>query len=80
MKDGTTFTFETKSSRSVSVRIFDVKGSLVRTLVENQRANRQMTVFWDGNDSSGRSLPAGIYFARLSTPQSYKVERVLLIR
>ncbi|MDI6807925.1 MAG: T9SS type A sorting domain-containing protein [Candidatus Eisenbacteria bacterium] len=80
VKDGTTFTFETKSSRDVSVRIFDVSGRLVKTLVENQRANRQMRVFWDGNDSNGRALPAGIYFARLSTPQSYKVERVLLVR
>ncbi len=37
-------------------------------------------VSWDGTDDSGRRLSAGVYFVRLETGDTNKVEKVILLR
>ncbi|MBM4117339.1 T9SS type A sorting domain-containing protein [bacterium] len=51
----------------VGLRVYDAQGRVVRDLAAAQRmaASRQEPVAWDGCDSSGRHLGAGIYFARV---------------
>ena len=52
----------------VTLRVFDLKGRLVRRLVlatAGMRAAGEHRVAWDGRDGSGRFAPAGVYVARL---------------
>jgi len=49
----------------VSLRIHDLAGRLVRDLVRDDRAAGSHTATWNGRDDRGRSLPAGVYLARL---------------
>jgi len=50
----------------VSLRIHDVAGRAVRTLVEGSVEAGAHTVEWDGRDDAGRTLASGTYFARLA--------------
>ena len=55
---------------SVTIRIYNVKGQLVRTLhLGNQNAGVYMTkakaAHWDGKDSLGQSVASGVYFYTL---------------
>jgi hypothetical protein len=49
----------------VSIRVYDVAGRLVRTLVnENREAGPHSTV-WDGRNDDGRRVSASVYFYRM---------------
>ena len=43
------------------VKIFDSKGRLVRTLINNQAAASSGSIVFDGFDDEGRALRIGIY-------------------
>ena len=53
-------------SQDVKLRIYDVNGRLVRTLVSGTQSPGPYTAVWDGRDSNGRGVASGNYFARLN--------------
>jgi hypothetical protein len=62
------------------LRIFDVTGQLVRTLVEDPATAGQHEVVWDGRDQAGRSVASGVYLYRMETGEFAAVRRMLLVR
>ncbi len=50
------------------LRLFDVRGRLVRELAAGPRPAGEHRVPWDGLEGSGRPAAPGIYFVRLETP------------
>jgi hypothetical protein len=66
---------------SVRLRLFDVQGRCVRTLVNEQvKAPGQYEVAWDGLDAQGHALGAGVYFARLSAAGRTELRKVMIER
>jgi hypothetical protein len=60
--------------RSV-IHIYDPRGRLIRVLTA-PRAGSAPAIRWDGRDTAGRSVPAGMYFIRLAKSElSAKVVR-----
>jgi hypothetical protein len=51
---------------TVTLRVYDVLGREVTTLLNEPRAAGQFTVTWDGRDGVGKAVASGIYFYRLS--------------
>lgn len=49
----------------VALRIYDVRGRLLRTLVDDVRNPGVHEVWWDGRDDAGRRVPPGIFFVDL---------------
>ena len=64
----------------VSLRVFDVSGRLVRTLVDGPVEAGQHTIVFDGRSATGRSLASGIYFLRMDTPDVTQVRQVTLLK
>lgn len=63
----TTIEFATRERSRVTLRVFDVRGTNVRTLVDGwQDAGRHATV-WDGKDGAGAARSSGVYFYKLTT-------------
>ncbi|MEJ2050552.1 MAG: FlgD immunoglobulin-like domain containing protein, partial [Calditrichota bacterium] len=62
----TNIPFTLAKSAEVSLKIFNIIGQEVRTLVNGQRQAGQYTMQWDGKDDFGRSVASGIYFYKLS--------------
>jgi len=56
-------TYRLESAAPSSVRIYDVSGRLVRTLVDVPQGAGDHSVTWDGRDRAGRVVPRGIYVA-----------------
>jgi hypothetical protein len=77
----TTITYSIDRSSHVTLRIYDVSGRLVRTLVnEMQEPGRRYTVTWDGRNSFGRNVSSGIYFCRLTTEARTSTRKMVLMR
>ncbi len=49
----------------VNLKIFDIRGRLVRFLLNNEPSSAQRTVFWDGLDDEGIRCRMGIYIVYL---------------
>jgi len=54
------------SGGEVSLRIYDVRGRLIKTLVEGQGIPGERSVTWNGRDERGQAVASGVYFYRLS--------------
>jgi hypothetical protein len=51
------------SASPVTVRVVDLAGRVVATLVEGTYGAGRHIVTWSGRDADGRRVPAGLYFA-----------------
>ncbi len=76
----TRLTFTLPRQGRVSLRIYDPAGRLVRTLVEGELPAGVQQVTWNGRDAAGRSVGAGVYFARLVTPDGERLQKMLLVK
>ncbi|MFC1572299.1 right-handed parallel beta-helix repeat-containing protein [Candidatus Eisenbacteria bacterium] len=70
---------EGQNSSIVTLKLFDVAGRLIRTLVDNQSSGLHQ-VHWDGTDQSGARVAPGVYFYRLQWNGQSATERLLLMR
>jgi flagellar hook assembly protein FlgD len=71
---------ENSAAGPVSIRVFDIRGTLVKVLVEGVKGSGEYTVFWDGTDNRGRSLPSGIYFCRMQAKGFAATRKMLLLK
>jgi hypothetical protein len=71
--------YRTEMEAPTSVRIYDVSGRLVRTLIERPETAGDHQAAWDGRDRTGRSVPRGIYLAEAASGASRDQRKVLLI-
>ena len=60
---------------NVKIEIFNIKGQLVRTLLDERKAPGNHSVLFDGSD-----LAPGIYFYRIHANGKHAVKKMLLIR
>ena len=59
--------FDLPSNGHVSLRIYDLQGRVVRTLVDQDAAAGAFAAQWDGRSDEGARMGRGVYFARLVT-------------
>lgn len=65
----------------VTLRVFDVAGRLVRTLVDRSPiTSSSNSIRWAGTDASGRPVASGIYFLQMSTPSATVTRKMVLLR
>lgn len=76
----TSVSFAVTRPGPVSLRVFDVSGRLVSTLVNAPREAGWQTVDWNGLDSTGRAASAGVYFVRLETSGESRTVRSLRLK
>jgi hypothetical protein len=63
-----------------SLRIYDLGGRLVRTLVDGDRGPGRHEVLWDGKGDRGSELTAGVYFCRLEAGGGSVRGKIVLVR
>ncbi len=76
----TTVHYHLGTTGHASLRIHDLQGKLVRTLVEARLPAGDRSVTWDGLDGNGRAVPTGMYVCRLVCADGTDVMKLLLVR
>ena len=64
----------------VTLHIFDVSGSLIRTLVNGNPSAGSKTVLWYGRDDHGQPVASGVYFYRLRGRGFTQTRKMVLVR
>jgi len=72
--------FGLREPASVSLRIYDATGRLVRVLVEGDRAAGTYGELWDGRNGGGDSAASGIYFYRLIAGIFSETRKMILMK
>ena len=76
----TSISYALPQTGPVSLRIFDVVGREIRTLVNGVESAGYKIEEWDGRNSSGRQVASGIYIYRLESGSFVKSRKMMLIR
>lgn len=76
----TSVAFRLSDESQVALRIHDVGGRLVRTLVNERLAAGEHWLTWDGRDDAGQSVSTGLYFCRLRTGTVNQSRSLFLFR
>ncbi|MBD3222349.1 T9SS type A sorting domain-containing protein [bacterium] len=77
----TVLTWEQPVAGPVRLRVYDVAGRVVRTLVgDAYHAAGEHRERWEGRDESGRPVAAGVYLARLEVGGEVASRRLVLVR
>jgi hypothetical protein len=72
--------FDLARDAHVELRIYNVSGRLVRTLVNGPMEHLRHQVVWDGMDNSGVPVSSGIYFYRLEAAGFSDTRKMLVLR
>jgi len=64
----------------VRLRVYDVAGRVVRTLVDGRRGGGIHRLSWDGRDDAGRTISSGVYFLRITIDDWTQSRKTVLIR
>ena len=62
----------------ITLKIYNVLGQLVRTLVDEEKFAGEYQIIWDGKDEEGAELSSGIYFYQLKV-EAQKVTRKMIL-
>jgi len=76
----TTFMFSLSKAGRADLEVYSVDGRRVRTVTSGVREAGDYRLEWNGADDQGRTLPAGVYYARLVTPQGRFTRVVTFLR
>jgi parallel beta-helix repeat protein len=76
----TTIAWTQEKDARVSLRIYNIRGELVRTLFEGVAGKGSHTLVWDGKSDNGGRVGSGFYLARLDTGSRTVSRRMVLMR
>jgi len=76
----TTIRFSLQNAGTVSLNVYNARGQLVRSLVNNQMASGAHSVVWNGLDDSGRGVSSGIYYYRMQAGNFNQTRKMVLVK
>ena len=76
-----TVAFRIEKAGKVKVNVFDLRGTLIATIVDEERnAGVYQSDTWDGKNKDGKSLPSGIYLIHIEAPGVSQTKKVCIIK
>lgn len=76
----TTIRYELPATSPVSLKVFNISGQEIISLVEEIQSAGSHSMFWNGNNASGEKVPSGIYYCRLKMGNVVQVRKMVLTR
>lgn len=76
----TTISYFLPEAAKVRLDIYNVKGQLLKTLVNNDMSAGLHSVVWDAKDLNNTAVASGVYFYRISSPKQTLTKRMLLMK
>ncbi len=75
-----TISFSLPRKGNMSLRLYNLKGQLVKVLYEGIREAGEHSLSFNATSDSGTRLPSGVYLLRLSHPGGQLLRRISLIK
>jgi hypothetical protein len=72
--------FELPSPEMVNIKIYNILGQNVVTLVSEYKEAGRYSVIWNSTNNAGQSCPSGIYFYRMTAGDFSETKKMMLLR
>ncbi|MGA7720281.1 MAG: FlgD immunoglobulin-like domain containing protein [Ignavibacteriaceae bacterium] len=76
----TVINYALPKSSLVTIKIYNILGQEVKTLINGQRQPGYYTVQWNGDNNSGRTVASGMYIYRVEAGQYVKTMKMMLLK
>ena len=76
----TTLEYDLPGDCYVTIKIYNILGQTVATLVNEQKEAGRYKINWDGQDKYGEKVSSGIYFYRIKAGDFEETRKLLLIK
>jgi len=68
------------NSANVKVSVFDIRGRLIKTLIDGNLEEGLTEIVWNGSNNSGKSMAAGQYFYAVKVGNTRKVQKMTYLK
>ncbi|OQY39123.1 MAG: hypothetical protein B6226_02515 [Candidatus Cloacimonetes bacterium 4572_65] len=76
----TNISYSVAKSGKVSIRVYNLKGQLVKTLVNREQQSGNHNVIWHGTNEQNNTVASGVYFFRMVTEEYTKTNKGILLK
>jgi hypothetical protein len=76
----TTITFEIQDAGNVTIDIYNVRGQLVKSLVNETYEAGSHNAFWNGTDNNDQTVPSGVYFYQTKCGRYTTSKKMILMK
>jgi len=76
----TTIAYSLPDDGMIELRVFNIRGQLVKTLVKGEQLAGSYETVWNGKDNNEKSVSSGIYFYKLSTKDETIMKKMLMLK
>lgn len=76
----TTIRYSLKEAGRVRLSIYNLKGQLVKQLLDSEVSAGNHQIVWDGKDERGSSVASGIYFYRMQSHNYQATNKMMLMK
>jgi hypothetical protein len=75
-----TISYGLAKNEAVTIEIYNVKGSKVRTLVSSTKASGNYRETWNSLDSNGNACPSGVYYIKMTAGKYTTTQKAVLVK
>jgi hypothetical protein len=79
-RGGTLISYDLPVETQVSLKVYNLSGQLVRTLVAGKEKAGYRQVSWDGRSEVGSHVASGVYFYRMETGSFAATKKLVVVR
>ncbi|HOA28665.1 MAG TPA: C25 family cysteine peptidase [Candidatus Cloacimonadota bacterium] len=76
----TSIRFSLKDAGKVRIQIYNLKGQLVKNLINSDLQSGNHQIVWDGRDDRGNGVSSGIYFYRMESGDYTRTNKMMLMK
>ncbi len=76
----TTISFNVQKAGPVSLNVYNSKGQLVKTLVNDSRSAGTHNVVWNGQNNKGQKVSSGLYFYKIKNAGKSQMKKMVLMK
>jgi len=76
----TTIRYSLKEAGPVSIEIYNIKGQLVRTLINEVKEAGNHTIVWNGRDKNNSSVSSGVYFYKMKAGKYSSTKKMIMMK
>ncbi len=75
-----TISYTIPEEMNIELKVYDITGKLVKTLVHAEQEPGYYSVVWNMRDNTGKQLSGGIYFYKLETPDFRAIRKLIIMQ
>lgn len=76
----TEIAFNLENDANVSLKIYNIKGQLIKMYTQNEYSKGIHKITWNGKNSENKNISAGIYFYRITINNEEQIRKMLLLK